>query len=486
MVTISRDLSTEATRHAVAASGGIVLASVVSRAWSLEPRYVAVFVGTAVLLAGTLGLIAHVRRLFLYVLAFNLAFTSIEKTFAVSQSSTFVTSGIAIGLGDLTLAVLYALWFIAVFVTRHQERPRLTRLDVCVSAFWLVHLLSVVNSISPVLTAYEVARLTKYCLLYFYIAHNLRRQDLKWIIAGVLLTIALQTSVAVVQHRTGKLMGVGRTKGASDAQYEQYTVTNFESVRRAEGTTFDSHALGLFMAMSLTIPAALALSAAIRPKWRLVAAAGVLAGLPALAISFSRAGWAAFAAATITLLVCQAVWGRWRSIGLVCALAATVGSAAVLPFASQIKQRLFEAPPELLSARRETVEMALEILKDSPWIGTGANSYMVALEQRFSIFEGDPYFIPVHNMFVFVLTELGFLGAGVFVALSCTAAAVNIRLVRTGDTLFGAFGAALLAALVALHVEGLTDPIYITNVTYTQFWFQLGLSAGSARLIRVI
>jgi O-antigen ligase len=319
--------------------------------------------------------------------------------------------------------------------------------------------------------------------MYFYIAHNLRREHLKWLVAGVLFTIALQTSVAVVQHRTGTLMGIGRTKGSSDVQYEQYTVTNFESVRRAEGTTFDSHALGLFMSMSLTIPAAVALSSAVRRRWRLIAAAMLLVGLPALAVSFSRAGWAAFVAAALTLLVCLAVWGRWRSIVVVCGLAASLGAATVLPFAPQIKQRLFEAPPELISARRETIEMALEIWKDSAWIGSGANSYMVALENRFSVFEGDPYFIPVHNMFVFVLSELGVAGAIAFLGLSLAAAAVNLRLLRTGDTLFGAFGAALLAALVALYVEGLTDPIYITNVTYALFWFQLGLSAGLARLI---
>ena len=136
----------------------------------------------------------------------------------------------------------------------------------------------------------------------------------------------------------------------------------------------------------------------------------------------------------------------------------------------------------MISARRETIEMGLQIWKDSPWIGCGANGYMMALEKKFSIFEGDPYFIPAHNMFVFVLTELGVIGVVVFSGLSVAAAVANLRLVRSGDTLAGAFGAALLAGLVAFHVEGLTDPIYITNVTYTLFWFQLALTAGLTRL----
>ena len=239
------------------------------------------------------------------------------------------------------------------------------------------------------------------------------------------------------------------------------------------------------MAMSLTIPAALALSPAVRRQWRLIAAAMLLVGLPALAISFARAGWLAFAGAAGVLMLCLASWHRWRSIAMVCGFGSTLGLAAVLPFAAQIKQRLFEAPPELISARRETIEMALEIWKNSPWIGTGANGYMVALEKHFSIFEGDPYFIPAHNMVVFVLTEIGIVGVVVFAGLSVAAAVANRRLIRTGDTLAGAFGAALLAALVAFHIEGLTDPIYATSVTYNLFWFLLGLTGGLTRLTEI-
>jgi len=482
MLASARLTSSPAVRHAAVAAAGVALAFVVSRAWNLEPRYLVVFVAGGCLAAVGLGLIAYIRSLLLYVLAFCLAFASIEKSFLVTTDSTFVTSGIAIGPSDLALIGLYALWFLGICVTRQERVPRLTTLDKWVFAFWAVHILSALNSVSPILTVYEVVRLGKYVLMYFYIAHNLEWPDLKWIVAGLLFTIALQSGIALVQAQTGRLMGVGRTKGAGDLQYEQYTVTNFESVRRAEGTTFDSHALGLFMAMSLTIPAVLALSPVVRREWRLIAAGMLLVGLPALAISFARAGWLAFASAVAVILLCLASWQRWRRIAMVCGFGATLGVAAVLPFAGKIKQRLFEAPPELISARRETIEMALEIWRDSPWTGIGANGYMVALEKNFSIFEGDPYFIPAHNMVAFVLTEIGIVGLVVFTGFSIAAVLANRRLIRDGDTLVGAFGAALLASLAAFHVEGITDPIYATSVTYNLFWFLLGLTGGLTRL----
>jgi len=470
-----------------AALAGAVLALIIAQALTMEPRYVAAFIVGVLLVSLSISMPRQLPNLLLYLLAFNLSFTSIEKTFFVTQESTFVISGVPVGLADICMMGLYLIWFGRIFIARTERFPRLTMLDRWVLAFWCIHLLSVLGATSRVLALLEVVRLGKYALLYFYLRHNLRRQHLKWIMAGVLFTILVQSSLALVQYRSGSLLGIGRTKGASDLNYEQYTVTGFENVSRAEGTTFDSHALGLLLGMALPVPLALALTKGLRPRYRLVAGAVFILGVPGLVLCFARAGWAAFAGAAAVLLFCLArgqYRGKLKRLLPTAALTVAIAGILLLPFAAKVRQRLFEAPPELITGRVETAQMAIEIWRDRAWLGCGANNYMHTLELEFSVFEGDPYYIPVHNMILFVLTELGVMGLAVFLCLGGTAVLTHWRVARSEDPLLQGIGGAMLGGLAALMIEGLFDPIYATTVTYFMLWFQLGLGAGAYELAR--
>jgi O-antigen ligase len=473
--------------HFAAAMGGAVFALIVAQALTLEPRYVIAFIVGILLLSLSFSVFRSLPDLLMYVLAFNLSFTSIEKTFFVTQDSTFVISGVPVGLADICMIGLYLIWAGRIFIARTEQFPKPAMLDWWVLAFWLAHALSMFQASSRVLVLLEVIRLGKYALLYFYLRHNLRRRHLKWIMAGLLFTVLVQSSLALVQYRSGSLLGIGRTKGAGDLNYEQYTVTGFENTSRAEGTTFDSHALGLLFGMALPIPLALALTQGLRPRYRLVAGTVFILGVPGLVLCFARAGWAAFAGAAAVLLFCLArgqYRGQLKSLLPAASIAIVVTGILLLPFAAKVQQRLFEAPPELVTARVETAGMAIEMWQDRPWLGCGANNYMHTLELEFSVFEGDPYFIPVHNMIIFVLTELGVIGLAVFLCLCAAVFLTAWRVARCADPLFQGIGGALLGGLAALMIEGLFDPIYATTVTYFMLWFQLGVAAAVYEMIR--
>jgi hypothetical protein len=479
---VSKALSlTRVLPFGATAALGAVFALLVSRLLTLEFRYLAAAgVGMAMLVIAMV-FVKRLRDLLLYLIAFNLAFTSIEKTLFLTRSPTFVSSGIGVGLGDLTIGFLYIIW-IARILLKRDALPRLTGLDLWVLAFVGAHGVSMLTSIHPLLTAFETVRLAKYALVYFYIAHNLRRYHIPYLVAGVLCALVIQASLGVVQQRTGRLMGIGRTKGA-ELSYEQYTVAGFEAVRRAEGTTFDSHALGLYCAMVLPIPIMLGATRGIPLYTRVLFAGGFVAGFVGVVISFSRAGWLASGVAVLVLAGCFVRWREWRLLRIAATAGVVLAIAFMIPFARQIKQRLFEAPPELIEARFETYETAYQLWAQSPYLGIGANTYMVAMESRMGVVEGDPYFIPPHNMLLLLLTELGPIGVLVFLGLTLSAIRGCWRVVsRSNDTVLRALAAALMAAVVVLHVEGWTDPIYVTNVTYYLFWFELGLLGGVTAL----
>jgi hypothetical protein len=456
-------------------------------AWmlSLEPRYAFAGICGLLLTAASLTIAPHLADVVLVVIAFNLPFTGIEKTFFQTQYTTFVVPGVSVGLADICLAILYLWWFGRILITRTQGWPALRALDYFVLLFWLLHLLSLCSAASRSLTFLEVIRLGKLSLLYFYIAHNLQRRNLKWIAVGLFFALTLQTGIAMVQFQTGKLLGIGQTKGAEEKSYEQYTVDGFENVRRAEGTTFDSHALGLFCGMALLLPLALALTKD-RPLWqRVISGVFFLIGVQGLALSFSRAGWVSCgfgALVAVILIVKNQYRTKWNRVIPALCMAVILGIAALTPVLSKVRQRLFEAPPELLTARVETIEMGLEMWRPVAWTGIGANNYMLGLERNFSIFEGNPYFIPAHNMLVFILVELGVLGIIGFAILSWAIIRAAWRSAHNNDLLVQSFAVALLGGFIAFQIEGFTDPIYVTNVTYFYLWFQLGMIGGLERL----
>lgn len=472
--------------YAAAALLGCVLAGAVTFVLnSLEARYAIVVLAGAILIAGALAVARRIPELLLYSVALLLPFASIEKSAFISSDTTYVVSGIAVGPLDLVIAGLYAFWIVRVALVRTERFPKLTTLDVCIAVFIGVHLLSALNSVSPQLSVYETIRLTKYAALCFFLEHNVRREHLKLLVAGVCVAIMLQSALGVVQQRTGRLLGIGRTKGASDQDYQQYTVTGFEEIRRAEGTTFDSHALGLFLAVSLPLPFGLALATGIGRASRVAAAVTFAIGIQGLIVSFARGGWVAFAGAAAIVVLFLIRWGEWRTPAIIASLVAALAVPLAIPFAGQIRQRLFDAPPELVTARFETIEMGWQMFKDSPITGLGANAYMRALELKFSIFEGDPYFIPAHNMYVMILCELGVVGSLAFVVLAVAILRTLWRATGNADAGLRMLGVAIFAGIVAFLLQGFSDPIYVTNVTYALIWFLVGLGAAVARIASV-
>lgn len=462
---------------------GSFFALVVWQALKLELRHLIAFVAGIVLLSAGMLVLDRLRDLLLYVLAFSLPLTSIQKTFLLTGQTTFVTPGIQVGLADLALSALYVVWALRIFVTRDEPLPKLRRMDFWVLALVGAQGLSMLTSYAPELTFFETLRVFKLGMLYFYLSRNVRRRDLAPLVAGVMTAILIQASLGVVQQRTGRLMGIGRTKGA-DQDYTQYTVPGFEAVRRAEGTTFDSHALGLFMSMTLLLPLGLTLSRAVPTRFRLLTGTAFILGLPGLVVSFSRAGWLSFAVATLILIGFFIKWGDARHIVMGGILAVCLATPLVIPFGEYVQRRLFEAPPELITARVETMEMAYDLWRDRPLTGIGANAYMVALEDRLSVFEGDPYFIPVHNMVLFVLTETGIIGLATFLGLMGAVLLRCWRVATSEDRILRVLAASLFGAMIALQVAGIFDPIYITDVVYFTVWFLIGLSAAVYRLWR--
>src|SRR5262249_50103570 len=115
-------------RHLAAAAAGLALAGVVSRIWSMEPRYAFVSIAGLLLAAATLPFVRHLPELLLLGMSFGLSFTGIEKAFFLHWETTYVVGSVSVGLMELMVGGLYFIWAVRIFVFRSAKLPRPTHL----------------------------------------------------------------------------------------------------------------------------------------------------------------------------------------------------------------------------------------------------------------------------------------------------------------------------------------------------------------------
>ncbi|MEX2045865.1 MAG: O-antigen ligase family protein [Chloroflexota bacterium] len=199
---------------------------------------------------------------------------------------------------------------------------------------------------------------------------------------------------------------------------------------RAYGSFPHPNILGIFLAVALVV-----LSLRADPS-RLTRIAQ-LAGVTALALTFSRSAWLAVSLATATWVVTTVPWRdipAWigRQLRSRAALAALVAVGLIL---SGARATQLDAFPEAnsLSQRRIYDDAAWSLVAQGTPVGAG-NILIAEQRQGFAVGE------PAHNVFLITLAELGPLGVLAWFALAATLVAAAWR--RTDP---GGRGAALAA-----------------------------------------
>src|SRR5207237_5223343 len=110
--------------------------------------------------------------------------------------------------------------------------------------------------------------------------------------------------------RRGQLRGLMLDKGAGGEQLDyQEPVSGIEDVTRATGTLYDSHALGLYLAMLLPYTVVLSFLGPVPGHNRFFSILIFALGLIGLVVTFSRSGWLSCA------LSMAVAWGILLKLG---------------------------------------------------------------------------------------------------------------------------------------------------------------------------
>ena len=388
---------------------------------------------------------------------------------------------------DLLLMVLYFLWIGQLLKARRREIlwPAGASLALGLILWGGV---SMLNAQSMRLGFYLLFNYVKAFLLFFYVANRIKtREDFLLVARCLALGMILEGFIVFAQHLHGGNLGL-------DALGERKVEKEVEMVSgtlfRPGGTLGHPNELGGYLASVLPILLALVLTPVRRAKGSLLFMAAFGIGCVSLILSLSRSAWLTGGLSCLGLLIWAAVRQKgkfdWRPVlGL-----SFLGLLATLLFAPLVIARWGEDDKGSTYSRIPQSEMALEVVRQHPFLGVGLNNFTVS-SYLYETYVVDPktrgrvYGVPgrVHDVFLQMAAEIGLIGLAWFALFMVWAVRKGrLRIHRCSEEqvrwiLMGVF-CGLLARL--FH-----DAVHTGDVAMThQLWIYPGLLAAGAWVSR--
>jgi O-antigen ligase len=448
------------TKKLLAIGAGLIAAgfAVVTTTMSgkAQAATIALFVaGFAWIVLGRRG--KHLAILAVFILGISLR---MNKTFFLEEFSQWQyvpfaggAAGITIGLNDV--AALLLLWG----ARRRPAPERAQPVWLLLSGpllFMTAGLASLHSAGDRNLVVYELWR-QALLLIAMLAAMTLSEAQIRIALRILAASIVFQGVIACIQFATGADLGLGFL-GEQAIVEEQI---DFAYQARAVGTIGHSNILAYFFEISL--PLMLAMLLTVRgARERLIYLAALGAGLAGVLATLSRAAWIAV---PLTLLpVFLHFYGRriWQLRSAVFGMGALVLASIALAVAwPTISKRLFSDDAGSADARAPLNQAALSVIEQFPLLGVGLNN----LGNAFPLYDTThnarvfgPINHVVHNLYLYVMAEVGILGFIAFLWSFAAALALGWFLRRSPDPLARAIGVGGAAGLIAHMIHGMFDP----------------------------
>jgi hypothetical protein len=403
------------------------------------------------------------------------------------------TNGPYVIIADLCFIGLFAWWLYERIIQRRAgplPHPPLWPwyLPFCMACF-----LSIFGAARTDWAVFEMIRLVKIGLIFFYVRHNFGRRE--WYLALVALGAAacFQSAVAIKEVATGKAGIVATSQPMTDSPdfIEHFQEGAFMGGIRGQGTM--AHPPYLSCYLLLIIPVLLAVSLA-APRWLAWAGtAGFLISCGGLGATLSRWPWmvACFEAGlvlTVLMLLRQVAVTRALGVSILGALLLLL---CLLPFKDKLVKRFTGDFKESVEYRKDGLRASLAAIADRPLMGFGLNNTAVHLPRYFPELDWGLVTeefasrtlhlrapITLGNGLQHVIEETGFVGFFGFLILIMGAFVSGFRaMIRTAGQHRAVCFALLVGILGVLAEQVIDAPLWVDPVLYT---FALSLAMLNA------
>ena len=461
-------------KYAVVGVLGVLVSVLAWKISTLQWRY-------AIALIGGIGVIclAAVSReniigFLICAFIFNTSFDSFGKWLLPQAEDIVFAHGISLGIAEILIIIAYGVWFYQIFIAKKEAFPRLWKIDFLMLLLLFAQFISMFGAPKKILSFLEIVYNIKHILIYFFLSRKIRYHHLKWVVIIILFTITFQSSVAVFERATG-LVGIGHSKGNAQSMGDQISVPGIEHVIRAEGTTADSHALGLFFVMLLPVPLVLTVMKCLSPPEKFVTSGVLIFGVLGLLVTFTRSGWLFFAvSAGFALMVIVFYWKQRAAI--LSTIVVMIGLSFFYPQGYQkIYDRFKDAPIETISERYDMVRTAMLIWENDFFFGCGSANYMRCIEEK-DIKVYDPGKLPVHVVVLHIAAETGLVGAFSYLCIILSAMFRCVQMLNCNNLLLRGLSLAFLAGFIGYLLDGLSSPLGRSPIPYYLLWVYIAIS----------
>jgi O-antigen ligase len=381
-------------------------------------------------------------------------------------------------VSDLPFLVLLAIWFSEV-LTR-QTRVRIPREVMLIFAFVAWCLFTLRSAPAPFLgMVWAYYELKMVLVILWLVNASLSRSSLRLIVATLLATLALQSTITIVNYRWQlgadffrKLVSMTETRlevrqGSKRGTGADYVYETGELLRGTGSVGAGNSQAKFFVAL---LPLALTLaflgSGAIE---RLLGLGCYLLGLGALYLTYSRGGMLMCLLGTGVLVFLHYLSGninRKAFVSLVVAGLLAVG-AAVPYLYSYLTVR-----PGFFQIRLDHINAGLEFATDNPIAGVGVNNFNLGVREKDTrkIFST----APIHNHYLRLIVEIGIIGVVLHFVFLIAFMRQAYRSIFERDKFLAAVAMALLAGVISILVYWMDD-IFYEVIIRTEFAVLLGL-----------
>ena len=382
--------------------------------------------------------------------------------------------GLSISATTLALAGLYLSWLIRAFTNRSHATRAGLNVNWPLIAYFGITLFSVFVAQDVSLSLFEVCLLLEACLVYFYIAGNVRtREDVVFVVSCLLAACLLESVVMIILRFTGMPSTIGGLPTHIHIDSDPK-----EGFMRIGGTVGSSNFAAAYLGISLACAASVLFTNLGRlHKWLATAVLGF--GSIALILTFSRGGWLALAL-SLTLL-CFVTWRR-RGLSLKAPIAILLLLGLLyVPFHALIGARLFGDDRGSAESRIPLMNLAFRITEDHPLLGVGTNNFTVAMGPYLTSEFREGFLFAVHNKYLLVLTETGIGGLIAFLAFFVGTVRKGWQCWNLQDRLLSPLALGFAAGVVG-HMAHMTVDVFRGRPTQQLIWLVAGLLVAMWRI----
>lgn len=338
------------------------------------------------------------------------------------------------------------------------------------ASVWLlliaISLLSVINSLVPILSFFTIYAFIRALILYFVIVNIVRsRQDVNTIIKTFIAMIFWEAWIVF---------------------YDKYITHAI--VYRSRGTFNHPNILAIFMELTIPVVLSACLTKVMHWRWNIIGIIAVLGGFIAALFTKSRA------AAVITPFLMASIAfisfmlrPTWRKLVLIAVgiLGASILFSAALP---RLIRRFDRAPEQSRLTRTYFNDVCREMSRDF-FLGIGINMYSYTLENSDYYWTVYPDYVDTadpegfresdfgkrrmgvaHHIYLLFAAETGIIGMMVYIFFILRLYIHNIVLYfRSKDTYYKAILLGLLLAFGAFHLHGFLE--WFMRMTDVMFIF---------------